>query len=218
MNEKFEIFYIRHADTGGASYEDRDTCDVNITELGEKQAELLAERMSGYDFDACFSSPLLRCVRTAAPTLSAMKNKPVLEIIPELLENGSTPGYHGAGIEYLKKFYPNCRMCPDVIVGNEKPDFKCATDEENDFRAAAIVKYFRERFAYGQRILVFSHGSFGNHFIPACVNEDSREFIMSINHTSVTKIKYTSDGDIRISFMNDFSHLRPLMKDYEMTV
>ena len=37
MEEKFEIFYIRHGDTSGLNYEERDTCDVNLSEIGLSQ-------------------------------------------------------------------------------------------------------------------------------------------------------------------------------------
>lgn len=215
MDERFEIFYIRHADTSGASCEDRSPCDIGLSELGEKQIILLAKRFEGKSFDAVFSSPLVRAVKTAAAAASLLEGSPEIEIIPELAENGSLKKYSGVDMEYLKRYYPRLALCKDRICPAGYGD---ETDEENDERARHIVEYFRNRFGFGQRIAVFAHGSFGNHFIPAAVEMGAGNYILSINNTSVSKIKYTPDGKQRISFQNDFSHLRPLMPDYEFTV
>ena len=213
MEEKFEIFYIRHGDTSGLNYEERDTCDVNLSETGLKQAELLGERFAGCEFDAVFSSPLVRCVRTAAAVCNRLKERPVIEILPQIIENGSTYGYFGTGLDYLSRYYDKLTLNEDIPLMYDN-----LKDEDNDERARAVIKYFRERFTYGQRIIVFAHGSFGNHFLPQAVEMGDGNYILSINNTSVSKVKYTTDGKQRLSFVNDFSHLRPLMPDYEFTV
>lgn len=215
--EKFEIFYIRHADTAGAGCDDRAECDIDLSPLGEEQIKLLANRFEGCRFDAVLSSPLVRAVKTAAAVCEKLEDKPCIEIAPELIEQGTMPGYPGADIEYLKRYYKNIVLCKDDIYG-EKGRFSNMTPEENTERAQAVIKYLKERFGYGKKIAVFAHGSFGNSFIPAAMGIDEGDYIMSVNNTSVTKIKYTSDGKTRLSFHNDFSHLRPLMPDYEFTV
>ncbi len=213
MEEKFEIFYIRHGETNNALFEERDTCDVNLTETGVKQAELLGERFKGCEFDAVFTSPLVRCVRTAAAVCNKLKNHPQMEILPQIIENGSSYGYFGTGIEYLKRYYDN------LVENNDMPlMYDNLKDKDNDERARKVIEYFKNRFTYGQKIIVFAHGSFGNHFLPQAVEMGEGNYILSINNTSVSKIKYTKDGKQRLSFVNDFSHLRPLMPDYEFTV
>lgn len=213
MEEKFEIFYIRHADTSGASQEGKSKCDIGLSALGEEQIKLLAERFAGARFDAVLSSPLVRAVRTAAAVAEKLEYPKEIEIVPELIENGSSKDYFGVDIDFLGNYFENIILCGDKIC-----DFKDETDEDNDKRAAEIIAYLKKRFGFGKRILVFAHGSFGNHFIPAAVEMGKGNYILSINNTSVTKIKYTEDGKQRISFQNDFSHLRPLMPDYEFTV
>ncbi len=215
MEEKFEIFYIRHADTDPPRLESASTCDVCLSETGYKQIALLGERFAGKQFDAIFSSPLVRAVRTAAAVAERLDNPPPIEIMPELIENGSCRGYVGNSIEFLRGIYPDMKMCPDKLITEAYDD---EDDDVNDWRAGIITDYFKKRFGYGKKIAVFAHGSFGNHFIPAAVEMGKGNYILSINHTSVTKIKYTPDGKQRISFQNDFSHLRSLMPDYEFTV
>ena len=213
MEEKLEIFYVRHGETNNALFEERDTCDVNLTETGVKQAELLGERFKDRHFDAVFSSPLVRAVRTAAAVCNQLDNHPEIEILPQIIENGSSYGYFGTGLEYLSRYYDNLKLNTDLPLMYDNLE-----DKDNDARARAVIDYFRSRFTYGQKIIVFAHGSFGNHFLPQAVEMGEGNYILSLNHTSVSKVKYTSDGKQRISFCNDFSHLREIMPDYEFTV
>ncbi len=213
-DERFEIFYVRHGDTSGAGCGDRSKCDVDLTELGLKQAELLGERFAGAQFDAVYSSPLVRCVRTAAATLKRLGGSTQLIIMPELIENGTVPGYPGADIDYLKRYWENIRLCEDEVYGLVPNQ----NDEQNDARAKLLTDYFKSKYTYGQKILVFCHGSFGNHFIPAAVDMLQGDFVLSLNNTSVSKMKFTPDGRQRLSFCNDVSHLRNIMPDFDFTV
>lgn len=213
MEEKFEIFYIRHGDTTGSGFDDRNECDIGLSELGEKQIELLGKRFKGKSFDAVFSSPLIRAVKTAAAVCNQLEIKPTIEIMPQIIENGSTYGYSGMGVQYLKKYYNNIKYNEDMpqILNIE-------TDEDNDARARAVIKYFKSRFTYGQKILVVAHGSFGTHFLSQAVEMGAGNYILSQYNTGVSKIKYTTDGKQRISFSNDISHLREIVPNYEFDV
>ena len=209
--DKFELFYIRHADTSGGSVTGKCKCDIDISALGEEQLVLLAERFRNKEFDAVLCSPLIRCVKTAAAICNSLNNKPYIEIMPELIENGTMPEYTGPDIEYLSRYYGKIKICDDTLINI----IKNKTDRQNDLRAKRVIAYVRKRFNYGQKILVVCHGSFGNHFIPAAAKMKKGKYILSISNTSVSKIKYSNDGKIRLSFLNDISHLRPLMQNYE---
>ena len=212
MDERFEIFYIRHGDTAGMTADGRKPCDIGLSPLGERQAELLCKRLSGMTFDAVFSSPLVRAVKTAEIACKGL-DLPI-EIMPELIEKGTQPGYGEPDFDIIKSISDKAIPCPDRIIQNVLTE----TDEENRARSKKVTEYFRSRFTYGQRILVFAHGSLGNAFLPEAVDMPDGNYILSINNTSVSKIKYTPDGKQRLSFVNDFSHLRELMPDYELTV
>lgn len=219
--EKLEIFHIRHAEPDVGNYADRSPCDTCLTPLGEKQAALLGERFKNIHFDAVFSSPLLRCVQTAAGAISQMPEKHTIELIPEIIERSTPIGYHGQSVEYLSRYYDKLRLCPDRIWGPEDRQFDTMTKQGALERARAVHLYLRERMGFGKRILVCSHAMFGNNFLQAGVSlmeEERTQFILTLYHSSVTKYKYTSDGRERISFSNDISHLRPLLPDYECIV
>lgn len=216
--EKKEIFYVRHANTSGASNEDRDICDIGLSPLGLQQIELVAKRFEGQRFDAVLSSPLVRAVMTAAAIADKLEGEPTIEIVPELIEKGSTPNYSGESLDYLSRYYKRLCLCKDNIYGGPGGEFKNKSDRDSTMRAKAVTKYLQERFPYGSKILVVSHGSFGNSFLPAAVGMKETGFILSIFNTSVSKIKYTTDGKKRLSFVNDISHLSPILPNYQFDV
>ena len=66
--ENTKIYVIRHGESVGNLHR---IClghtDLDITELGVKQAEKTAEALSGVDFAAIYASDLIRAVHTAEP-------------------------------------------------------------------------------------------------------------------------------------------------------
>ncbi len=216
QTEYLDIFYIRHADAEKGLTGSRDKCDRDLTELGEKQLVYLAKRFEGASFDAVLSSPLVRTVKTAAAVAGALQNKPQIEIVPELIERGATPGYGGIGVEALKEYYPEIVMCKDNIFGGEGVDFPNEVKADALERAKAVIEYLLKRFNYGQKIAVVSHGAFGINFYQAAMGIfNDYDFRMTTHNTAVTKLRFQSDGVRRISFSNDVSHLLPIMPDYQ---
>lgn len=215
----FEILYVRHADADSGLTGNRDVCDRDVTPFGEKQLELLSERFSGAGVDAVLASPLVRTVKTAAAVANAVKGDMPVELIPELIEKGSTPGYTGLPLNDLKEYYGSLTLCSDKIYPLPGPGEETETKEQCLDRARAVVEYLRNRFDYGQRIVVVSHGIFAMNFYQAAmgiVNEYG--FRYSTDNTAVTKLKFTSDGLKRIVFHNDVSHLIPLSPDYRFRI
>ena len=216
--EKLEIFYVRHADTVGGSVQGRHQCDIDITPLGEKQIALLSDRFAGRSFDAVLCSPTIRCIKTASGLIARNAVHPKIEIVPELIEIGTHDGFV-PDLNEIRSIAPGAFFCPDTIYRNRLRDYGSLLYEENVERANALITYFRSRFSFGQKIAVVSHGHFARFFLSAAVGfEMSEDYIFSMNNTGVSKIKYTSDGMKRLSFHNDFSHLREIMPDYEFTV
>ena len=214
--EKFEIFYIRHAHTQGPAPKGFSECDVPLSPLGERQLPLLAKRFEGASFDAVYVSPLIRALITAGAFTSLLKTPVPLILMPEIIEKGAWKTYKGIALDKLLPYNNHIVLCPDKISDGE--GFYDDTDEALTRRAQAVLGYFREKHTYGQRIAVVSHGSFGNHFLGAALGIGTPDFIFSQNNTAVSKLKYTDDGNVRLSFCNDMSHLRPLEEAYEFTV
>lgn len=215
-NNALEIYYIRHADADTGLTDGRDICDRDVTLLGEKQLELLTKRFEGAKVDAIIASPLVRTVKTAAAVAKGVGGNIQIEIVPEIIEKGSTPGYTGLSLEELKKYYENLTMCKDKICELPRVGGETETKEECLDRARAVAEYLQNRFQFGQKIVVVSHGIFAMNFYQAAMGiKEEYHFRMSTFNTAVTKLSFSSDGVKRIVFHNDVSHLIPLSTEFQ---
>lgn len=215
-NKSLEIYYIRHADAENGSADGRDVCDRDITPAGAEQLRFLAERFKGAKIDAILSSPLVRTVKTAAAVAKAVEGDIPVEIVPQLIEKGATPGYTGLSVEELKQYCDNLILCGDKICELPAQGDSTETKEECLKRAATVAEYIKNRFDYGQRIVIVSHGVFGINFFQAAMGiEKEYDFRFTNFNTGVTKLKFSPDGVRRISFHNDVSHLIPIFPDYQ---
>ncbi len=200
--ESLEILFIRHAETQYDNIGDRDPSDGDLTPVGENQCLTLGERLRDLPIDAYFTSSLLRSFKTATGVCNAKDDKPLLEICPELVECGCTPGYYGCSEEYLKRFYPNAKMCDTKFYGTKEYDFPCKTIEDNDIRAKKVIDYIKSRFTYGQRVAVFSHHGMCEHLIPEALGIKSHQFSFALENTSVSAVGFFPDGNVILHYLN----------------
>src|SRR5438270_13909568 len=85
--ETAELFIIRHGDAIPGEDEIIPSGvydDLPLSRIGREQAQALAERLSRMRFDAIYSSPLRRCLETAAPLAERLSMKPM--IVPDIRE------------------------------------------------------------------------------------------------------------------------------------
>ena len=145
-NKVLEVFYIRHCHILKTASDGRHPFDVDVSDLGYKQIDLLEKRFEGRSFDAVLSSPMIRAVCTAAGLCKGLSGNPVIEVMPELAESGACPGqiledgrpgYYRQSLDYLKRYYNNIVLCSDRVYGDENGNYSSATDEENDARGKA---------------------------------------------------------------------------------
>src|SRR5438132_11742947 len=86
-NHAAELFIVRHGDAIPGEDEIIPSGiydDLPLSSIGREQAQALAERLSKLSFDAMYSSPLRRCLETAAPLAERLGMQPV--IVPDLKE------------------------------------------------------------------------------------------------------------------------------------
>ena len=103
------MIFIRHAQTDYNDIGDRDPSDGELTAKGEQQCVALGEKLKILRIDAYITSSLLRSFKTAVGVCKAKSDEPLLEICPELVECGCTPGYYGCSEEFLNltSLFPN---------------------------------------------------------------------------------------------------------------
>lgn len=196
-----EIIFIRHAETEYTNIGDRDNCDGELTDRGELQCTELGEKLKDLQIDGYITSSLLRAFKTATGVCKAKKDNPVLEICPELIECGCTPGYYGCSEEYLRRYYKNTKMC-ESLYGTKNYDFACKTKEDNDIRAKKVIDYIKGRFTFGDRVAVFSHHGMLEHLIPTALGVEPHVFRFALDNISVTTVDFCRDGNCVLCSVN----------------
>lgn len=190
--DSLELIFIRHAETQYDDIGDRDPSDGDLTEKGERQCVELGEKLRDLPIDVYITSSLLRSFKTATGVCKAKPDNPLLEICPELVECGCTPGYYGCSEEYLRRYYQNTKMC-EKLYGTKEYEFACKTYEDNDIRAQKVLDYLKKRFPHGGRVAVFSHHGMLEHLIPAALGLGRFAFYVSLDNTSITVIEIDSE-------------------------
>ncbi len=200
-HDTLEIIFIRHAETQYDNIGDRDTCDGELTEKGEQQCTELGEKLKDLQIDAYITSSLLRSFKTATGVCKAKCDNPILEICPELVECGCTPGYYGCSEEYLSHYYKNTKMCENLF-GTENYEFGCESFEDNVIRAEKVISYIKNRFSFGDRVAVFSHHGFLEYLIPTALDVKPHVFRFSLDNISMTVVDFCQDGNVVLRSVN----------------
>ena len=212
-----ELYIIRHGQslgnlpcTNGQTDAERD--DPKLSEDGEKQAALLGERFHGEALDTLISSPLLRAVATAHAVAVRQPSNGArhVELLHDLFEVGTRSDYPGICFSELSRIYP-CAI-EQTVFPSPAGGGKCLgcdeTDSDTMCRASRIVAYIRRRFPGDEKVMLVAHGTLNQCLINAALGySEKQSFIFCQANTGVTKIRYFDDGRVRLTMMDDLSHL-----------
>lgn len=199
--DTLQIIFIRHAETDYNDIGDRDPSDGELTPNGEQQCIELGKKLKDLQIDAYITSSLLRSFKTAAGVCNAKADNPLLEICPELVECGCTPGYYGCSEEYLQPYYQNTKMCKSLYE-TETYSFACKTVEDNNIRAEKVISYIKKNYTFGNRVAVFSHHGFLEHLIPTALGVEPHVFRFSLDNISMTAVDFCRDGNVILRYVN----------------
>ena len=200
-HDSLQIIFVRHAETDYGDIGDRDPSDGELTAKGEQQCIELGEKLKDLPIDAYITSSLLRSFKTAVGVCNAKPDKPLIEICPELVECGCTPGYYGCSEEYLRRYYKNAKMC-EKLYGTESYEFGCEAFEDNVIRAEKVISYIKNRFSFGERVAVFSHHGFLEYLIPTALGVKPHIFRFSLDNISITVVEFCCDGNAVLRCVN----------------
>lgn len=208
-----ELFIVRHAD---AIPEEDEIIpsgvydDLPLSRLGRQQAQALAERLSNVHFDAMYSSPLKRCLQTAAPLAERLGLTPiVVEGIKEIRLGDIRPlPEDGKDLAALTQALQE-RQRDIVRVAGETGHWDGIPDSESsrEFRRR-VVEAFDEiaNKHIGERIIAFAHGGVVNAYADEVLGLE-RDFLYPAVNTSITVVRVA--GKQRVLYiLNDFSHIR----------
>lgn len=218
---KLQIYITRHGESLGnipslAGEEKREKTaaeqhDPELTVHGQKQSTQLGERLKLQKFDAIFSSTLIRAVLTAHE-LSIRQPGDVMpiELIRDLVETGTPWDYSGHSVQAIQG--RGAKVLDPRFIQGDAEDWIAAEklDEQQAHlnRARGCIRYFKDRFQNGEKILVVAHGGFNTYLIRAALAlNNTNDFNFCQENTALTKVKYFLDGEARLAYSNDTSHL-----------
>jgi 2,3-bisphosphoglycerate-dependent phosphoglycerate mutase len=207
-----ELFIVRHAD----AIPDEDEIipsgmydDLPLSRTGRKQAQALAERLSDLSFDAMYSSPLRRCLETAAPLAERLGMTPIIsEGLKEIKLGNIRPlPNDGQDLAALTRALQE-RQLDIVRVAGETGHWDAIPDSEQSiaFRKR-VVETFDEIASkhIGQRILAFAHGGVINAYIAEVLGLQ-KDFFFPAANTSVTIVRASEEHRV-LYVLNDIGHI-----------
>ncbi len=212
-----ELFIVRHAD----AIPDEDEIipsgiydNLPLSRLGREQAQALAERLINVSFNAIYSSPLQRCLETAAPLVERVGITPI--IVPDLKEIrlGEVLPLPPDGNDLAALTQAlQARQVEIVRVAGNTGHWDTIKDSEpsQEFRKR-VVDALDEiaRHHMGERVLAFSHGGVVNAYVAEVLGLE-RDFFFPAGNTSITMVRVA--GNHRVLFvLNDIAHLVHLKK------
>lgn len=195
------LYLIRHARQSSS------LCNVNVdlSEIGKKQADLLGKRMAGYEIDALYSSDLIRAVETADIMNQYLKlNHQIREGIREIdfgdLE-GNSEDYNN---EHFKEFKAErARLISDLSF----PGGECGQEVYD--RAIKVIDEIKNSSA--NNIAIVTHGGTIRSLLAGILGLDQSKkllFALSLENCSITQFNYNiKENRFYLERFNDYSHL-----------
>ncbi len=164
---ELELYIIRHGqsmgnierNTDGLSPEDLH--DPRLTALGKNQAILCGERFKNVEFDAVYSSALLRAVETATEIIKKQSTEKCLKVLPYLTEAGVSEEYSHSSFTEINKINKNAVLAEDIDPIKSLFYYNKTSDEADLFeRAQKAIEYIKSHQREGEKIAIVSHAAF----------------------------------------------------------
>jgi len=236
MAFSMELYIIRHAQsTNNALADERDRVrDPLLTELGERQADILARHLAngpelqpsastedgrdggGYGITRLYCSPMWRSLQTAYPIGQSLGLTP--EVWTDIHEKGGIfldhwdgrgpIGYPGKTRQEIQKAFPHCILPEDITEEgwwNRDHEDWAACHE----RATRVAQALREQATSSdETIALVSHGGFLDALMKALFSQqpDGQLFYYHYN-TAVSRIDLNGNGRLDIHYLNRVGHL-----------
>jgi broad specificity phosphatase PhoE len=200
-----EIILARHGQTEWNVEEVfRGRIDIELNQTGIRQAELLAEYLSGLKIEAVYASPLKRALKTAE--VVAHRHRLKVEVSPGLIDCdfGQWQGLSLREVKY-KKLYEQWAESPQLvkIPGGESL-------EEVRERALEVVNGVIAK--HNGAVVLVSHRVVNKVLVCALLGLDNSHFWNIRHDVGGTTFFSYQDGRLVLTRHNDTSYLKPLKK------
>ncbi|MFN3190052.1 MAG: histidine phosphatase family protein [Aureliella sp.] len=207
-----QLLLIRHGQSSNnALPEEERVCDPGLTELGKRQADLVATGLADASITHLYCSPFRRALETVRP-LARAKSMSV-SVNPHIFERGGCySGYDrigkrgepGMGHAELVSEYPGWEISDEISDdGWWGRDFE--TDQQCHLRAERVARWMtRELAPVGGCHAMVIHADFKMILGPKLLaegrasseelSESSKEFLRAPNNTGITAFRWSGNG------------------------
>jgi broad specificity phosphatase PhoE len=213
-----ELFIVRHADAIPGPEEIIPSGiydDLPLSRIGREQAQALAERLSKVDFDAIYSSPLRRCLETAAPLAERLHMTPVVvEDLKEIRLGDVRPiPKDGKDLKALSQALQARQI--DIVrlaAGSGSWDAIPGSEPSGAFRKRVVDAIDDIAHKHiGERVLIFAHGGVVNAYVAQVIGLE-KDFFYPAANTSITVVRVS--GDYRVLYiLNDIAHIKSYVRE-----
>jgi probable phosphoglycerate mutase len=202
-----DLLLIRHALPIRIENAPSGRADPDLSELGRRQAALMADWLAHETIDAIYVSPMARARQTAKP-LEEVKG--IEAVVEHGIREWDFNDHTYIPMEELKAENPDAYRA--MIKGEIKA-------ERSEFTTEVVESIERMVDAHrGQRVAVVCHGGVVNAYVAAKVLQlDDTAFFMP-HYTSISLVHAASSGERGIGSLNEIPHLRPLVSELEARV
>ena len=241
MPSKMQLYLVRHGESTNnrlahqglsfADYVAQRSADPDLTDIGRRQAQLVAEHLTGdgrpeKGIDRLYVSPMWRALQTAQPLAEALGISATVRV--DIFEHGGVFTGHPKGNDLtpapgmtrgeMLDGFPGFGLVEEITeTGWYQGGWE--TIEECDARAkdvAALVKEWAEE-ADGETIAMVSHGTFMDRLLKALIDAPGNNgFYFYHYNTAYTRVNFLDDGRRVVHFTNQTPHLTTDAKTWQV--
>ena len=201
---KTTLLLIRHGETEWNALGKFQGCtDIELSEEGIKQAQILKNRLNG-EFDWIYASPLSRAFKTAN-ILASITDKEVI-IEPEIREINFGE-WEGLTVKQISEKYP------DVFKAwrtDKKESYICGGDSSIRNAVGRAKKCILEIVSKhkGEKIVIVAHGGIIKAGLIGIFDWDMTMYHkVALGNTCINKINFNDDLMPMLVSLNDTTHL-----------
>ena len=217
---ELELYLVRHGESRsniglGDPADVKAQQDPPLSDKGERQARLLGEFYANMEFDCILSSGLTRALQTAEAVAARQAKAKTVEVHPVFTECGTSVSLGVKTIEEIRADFP---FAVPALGTDEGGNYVFTEDDPPDerrfARAKEAVRYLRERFHSGEKVMVTAHANFNTFFVFAALGLPiDPGFDVAFLNTGVTKFIFFAPGtgrweqDTHMIWHNNCAHL-----------
>ncbi|RJP48258.1 MAG: alpha-ribazole phosphatase [Anaerolineaceae bacterium] len=201
-NAFMKLYLIRHGQTDwNLAQRFQGQSDIPLNEIGRRQANALAGRLSSQPFDVVYSSDLQRALETT--NIIAGDRLEIKEDVR--LREMNFGDWEGATYNKIKEEYPDALTAwEDDVYKNAPPNGE--TLEQLAIRAQSVLKDILENWK-DKTVLLVAHGGVLQSLICLALNLPPRMYWQfHVSPASLSEISFYPAGAI-VNLLNDISHL-----------